>query len=128
MDIASKLLLALAIAGLACAPDLATDPESKSRPNIVVLFADDLGYGDLASFGHPNIRTPNLERLAAEGLRLTSFYSAPWCVPARQQLMTGRYSGRFDIGRTSVDGDGGIPGSETTIAQALQAACSTPVK
>ena len=51
-------------------------------PNIVLLFADDLGYGDLGVFGNPTIRTPNLDRLASEGLRMTSFYSAPSCVPA----------------------------------------------
>lgn len=111
----------LVIAALSCSSSAPPSSE-ETRPNIVVLFADDLGYGDLASFGHPTIRTPNLDQLAAEGMRLTSFYSAPWCVPARLQLMTGRYSGRIDVGRTGVDGDGSIPESETTMAQALGAA------
>jgi arylsulfatase A-like enzyme len=108
------------MAALSCSSSVPPVPD-ETRPNIVVLFADDLGYGDLASFGHPTIRTPNLDQLAAEGMRLTSFYSAPWCVPARLQLMTGRYSGRVDVGRTGVDGDGSIPESETTMAQALSA-------
>src|SRR6188508_3672921 len=57
-------------------------------PNIVVVFTDDQGYGDLGSFGHPTIRTPNLDRLAAEGQRWTSFYGAPVCTPSRAQLLT----------------------------------------
>ncbi len=99
---------------------LALPALSQQKPNIVILFADDLGYGDLSSYGHPIIRTPNLDRIAAEGVRFTSFYSAPWCVPARSQLLLGRYPPRYELGKTSVDGDGGIPESERTLAQALQ--------
>jgi arylsulfatase A len=69
-----------------------------ARPNIVVVLADDLGYGDLACFGHPVIKTPNLDRFAAEGLRLTSCYSASAnCSPARTGLMTGRTPYRAGI-------------------------------
>ena len=105
------LLLALALPALA-----------QEKPNIVILFADDLGYGDLSSYGHPIVRTPHLDRIAAEGVRFTSFYSAPWCVPARSQLLLGRYPPRYDLGKTGVDGDGGIPASERTLAQALKSA------
>ena len=49
---------------------------TKKRPNIVIVFSDDLGYGDLGCFGHPTIATPNLDRMAAEGAKLTQFYSA----------------------------------------------------
>ena len=60
-------------------------------PNFVVMFADDLGYGDLQSFGHPYIRTPNLDQLAQEGQRWTDFYvAAPVCSPSRGALLTGR--------------------------------------
>jgi arylsulfatase A-like enzyme len=53
-------------------------------PNVVIIFADDLGYGDLGVYGHPTIRTPNLDRMAAEGMRFTQFYSAaPLCTPSR---------------------------------------------
>ena len=60
-------------------------------PNIVIFFADDLGYGDLGSFGHPYIRTPNIDTLAANGQRWTDFYvSAPVCSPSRPALLTAR--------------------------------------
>ena len=61
-------------------------------PNIILLFADDMGYGDMACYGHPTLRTPNFDRLAAEGMRMTSFYAAaPVCTPSRVGLLTGRY-------------------------------------
>ena len=91
-------------------------------PNIVLLFADDLGYGDLGVYGNPTIRTPNLDRLASEGLRMTSFYSAPSCVPARVQLLLGRYPSRAAVRGTSVGGDGGIPSELTSLAQGLRSA------
>lgn len=95
---------------------------AQAAPNIVLLFADDLGYGDLGSYGNPTIRTPRLDALAREGLRMTSFYSAPSCVPARTQLLLGRYPSRTRVSRTSVGGDGGIPAEFPTLAQGLQAA------
>src|SRR5688500_12631864 len=67
------------------------DPIEGSPPNVVILLADDLGYGDLSCYGHPLIRTPNIDRLAEEGQRWTSFYaSAPLCGPSREALLTGR--------------------------------------
>ncbi|MDE0104470.1 MAG: sulfatase [Bryobacterales bacterium] len=104
------------------ASGLAAATLAQASPNIVLLFADDLGYGDLGAFGSPTIRTPNLDRLAAEGLRMTSFYSAPSCVPARTQLLLGRYPSRTRVGRTSVGGDGGMPSDLTTLAQGLKTA------
>ena len=92
------------------------------RPNIVLLFADDVGYGDLSCYGHPTIQTPHLDRMAREGLRLTSFYSAPSCVPARVQLLTGRYPARVKCGGTGAGGRGGLPDDEVTLAQGLKAA------
>ena len=93
-----------------------------TAPNIVVVFVDDVGYGDLSCYGHPTIQTPRIDRMATEGLRLTSFYSAPSCVPARVQLLTGRYPSRVTLGRTGAGGSGGIPDQELTLAQALKAA------
>lgn len=61
------------------------------KPNIVILLCDDLGYGDLSCFAHPEIRTPNLDKLADEGVKLTHCYSsAPVCSPSRAGLLTGR--------------------------------------
>lgn len=68
------------------------------RPNIVVILCDDLGWGDLGCYGHPHIRTPNLDRLASEGMRLTSCYSAaPVCSPSRVGLLTGRSPNRAGV-------------------------------
>jgi len=79
----------------------AAEPEqkhSRGRPNFLVVLADDLGYGDLACYGHPRIKTPNLDRLAAEGLRLTNCYAAAAnCSPSRTGLMTGRTPYRVGI-------------------------------
>lgn len=67
-------------------------------PNILLILADDLGYGDLACYGHPVIETPNLDRLASEGVRLTQFYTtSPVCSPTRASLMTGRHPQRLGI-------------------------------
>src|SRR5687767_15439041 len=69
----------------------ATAAAADTPPNFVIIFADDLGYGDLSCYGHPTIRTPHLDRMAAEGMRFTSFYSAAnVCTPSRAALLTGR--------------------------------------
>lgn len=98
-----------------------------SRPNFVVILADDLGYGDLGCYGSPTIRTPNLDRMAVEGLRFTDFYvAAEVCTPSRAALLTGRYpirSGMYGSRRVLFpDSKGGIPPSEITIARALKQA------
>jgi len=72
--------------------------EQPAQPNIVVLLCDDLGYGDLSSFGHPIIETPNLDQMALDGIRFTNFYSAaPVCSPSRVGLLTGRSPNRAGI-------------------------------
>src|SRR5689334_3034357 len=59
-------------------------------PNVIIILADDMGYGDLACFGHPHFKTPNLDRMAVEGCRLSQFNCpAPFCAPTRASLMTG---------------------------------------
>ncbi len=101
----------------------AEKPGSAEKPNIVILLADDMGYGDAGCYGNPLIKTPNIDRLASEGLRLTSFVTAAWCVPSRTQLMTGRYMARVDFGGGTGAGDsGGLPDSELTLAEGLKQA------
>ena len=69
--------------------------------NVVIILADDMGYGDLGSYGHPKFRTPNLDRMATEGTRLMDIYVyAPNCTPSRVALLTGRY--QFRVGLTNV--------------------------
>lgn len=112
----STLLLALAsVVSVARA--------AEDKPNVVILFADDMGYGDPSCYGHPLIHTPHLDRLADQGLRLTSFVTGCWCVPSRTQLVTGRYLPRVNFnGGTGSDGKGGLPDSEKTLAEALKEA------
>lgn len=103
------------------------DIYAASNPNVIVIYADDLGYGDLACFGHPTIKTPALDRMAAEGMKFTQFYSAaPVCTPSRAALITGRYpirSGMCSDKRRVLfpNSGGGIPASEVTLAEALKA-------
>ncbi len=102
-----------------------TPPSSPQHPNFVIIFCDDLGWGDLSCFGHPTIATPNLDRMAAEGMRMTQFYvAASVCTPSRAGLMTGRYPARIGMcGNRRVlfpDSIGGLQDSELTIAELLK--------
>ena len=100
--------------------------QESSKPNFVVIFCDDLGYGDLSCFGNPSIKTPYLDRMAAEGQKWTQFYVAsPVCTPSRAGLLTGRYPIRN--GMTSAkrvvlfpDSAKGLAPSEVTIAEVLR--------
>lgn len=71
--------------------------ERIARPNVVLIFADDLGYGDIVPFGATKVKTPNLDEFAAEGMKLTSFYATPVCSMSRACLMTGCYSARVSM-------------------------------
>ena len=73
--------------------------DTTQRPNIIILLADDLGYGDLGCYGHPTIRTPNLDRMAAEGMRFTQYYAWCNCSPSRVALLTGRLPVRTGMNR-----------------------------
>lgn len=98
----------------------------ENPPNFVVIFCDDLGYGDIGSFGHPIIKTPNIDRMTVEGQKWTQFYVAdPVCTPSRAALLTGRYPIRN--GMTSSkrhvlfpDSPNGLPLEELTIAEILK--------
>jgi arylsulfatase A-like enzyme len=97
------------------------------KPNFIIIFCDDLGYGDLGCYGHPSIRTPNLDRMAAEGQRWTDFYAAAEvCTPSRAAILTGRLpirSGMASHKRRVLfpNSKGGLPDGEITIAEALKA-------
>lgn len=112
----------------------AAAPESR-KPNIIFILADDLGYGDIGAFGQKKIRTPNLDRLAAEGLRLTHHYSGnAVCAPSRCVLMTGLHPGHAFIrnnrqmegrslprlGKPDVEGQHPIPSDTITLAKVLK--------
>lgn len=97
-----------------------------AAPNVVVIFCDDLGYGDLGCFGHPTIATPNLDRMAAEGQKWTEFYVAACvCTPSRAALQTGRYPIRNGMCSNTrrvlfPNSKGGLPETEITIGRMLQ--------
>jgi len=95
--------------------------KTERSPNIVLVFTDDLGYGDLSSYGNPVINTPNIDKMAAEGMRFTSFYAAASvCTPSRAALLTGRYPIRntpYNFGPESANG---LSPDEITIAEVLK--------
>ncbi len=108
--------------GLCAEPKYAADRTPAKLPNIIVIFADDQGYQDLGCFGSPNIKTPNIDRLAAEGMRFTSFYSA-YCVcsASRAALMTGCYQPRLSMpGVLGPKSKVGLHPEEVTIADMLK--------
>ena len=114
-------MLRLSLLSLALSASVPALAQSERPPNFVVLFADDQGWGDLGSYGHPDIRTPHIDRMAAEGVRLTSFYAAPFCGPSRAALMTGSYPPRnsLDFNHTP-EATTGIHPDEITVAEILQ--------
>lgn len=121
MKVSSVLFLNLLVAMLCPAAQSAERP-----PNVVVIFCDDMGWGDVGCFGNPTIRTPHLDRMANEGQKWTQFYVAsPVCTPSRAALMTGRYPIRN--GMTSnqrvvlfPNSGGGLPEAEVTLAELLK--------
>ena len=121
--LASLLAAACAAPAERAAPELRTD----RRPNVVLVFVDDLGYGDVGFTGGAEARTPNLDRLAAEGVVFTNGYvTHPFCGPSRAGLLTGRYAARFgndqNFAYAPDDPAHGLPVEETTFAARLQRA------
>jgi arylsulfatase A len=102
------------------ATSCAADPP---RPNVIVVLCDDLGYGDLGCYGASDVRTPALDRMAADGMRLTDFsVVAPLCTPSRVALMTGRYPGRLGLetGVLRPDATNGLAPEEVTLGEVFQ--------
>ena len=122
----TKIYLSLLISVLSLAHGFAQNRE-KGKPNFVIIFTDDQGYGDLGCFGSQTIKTPVIDKMASEGAKLTSFYvAAPVCTPSRAALMTGSYPKRVDMAYGSnfavllaADSKGLNP-AERTIAEVLK--------
>lgn len=108
-------------------PIVAQDAQGE-KPNFIIIFADDLGYGDLSSYGHPSIKTPHLDRMAEEGQKWTNFYvAASVCTPSRAAILTGRLPVRSGMASSKrrvlfPDSKGGLPASEITLAEHLKLA------
>ena len=122
------ILTIILLAGLTIRPFWGQAPP---RPNIVIIFADDLGYGDIGAFGASNIRTPRLDAMAAEGQKWTSFYVQPVCSPSRAALLTGRLPVRNGMFGTPTgtapkvfrdNAAEGLPLEEVTVAELLKSA------
>ena len=104
-------------------------PVVLQRPNIVILFADNMGYGDTSYNGHPTTQTPRLDEIASKGIRFTTWYSgSALCTPSRAAIFTGRYPSKIGMAGhnmfgsvLSTDSIGGLPKSVTTVGEALQA-------
>ena len=121
------LSLSLVVSALVGCQPSATQAETTapaSRPNIIYIMADDLGYGDLGCYGQPTIQTPYLDQMAAEGMRFTQHYAGNTvCAPSRAALMTGRHMGHAEVrGNGQVEAGGQTPLSESafTVAELLQ--------
>lgn len=122
----NTLLKAYAVAGLALAllngNCAAVEKPAAPKPNVLILYADDLGYGELGCYGFKEVPTPNIDTIAANGIRFASGYvSAPLCSPSRAGLMTGRYQQRFGHENNNMAPERGLPLTETTLAQRMKA-------
>ena len=120
-----RKILLISIYLLACtAVNLSRAQNSPKKPNIIFIFADDLGYGDIGCYGQQKIETPNIDLLAKQGLRFTNFYSGSTvCAPSRVSLMTGLHTGHIAVrGNRGFrpEGQTALPDSVITIANLLQ--------
>ena len=100
---------------------LAPPTRANDRPNVVIVMTDDQGYGDLSCHGNPQLKTPNIDALHAESVRLTNFHVDPTCSPTRSALMTGKYSRRVGVWHT-IMGRSLLPSDEITMAEHFAAA------
>ena len=121
-----RLILLAALYGLFLASPHAQS--TSSRPNIILIITDDVGYGDIGSYGAPDIKTPNIDALAKTGTRFTQFYAnASSCTPTRAGLISGRYQQRFAMERplgavSTPDGELGLPATGRSLPQLLRTA------
>jgi arylsulfatase A-like enzyme len=108
-----------ALAGYTFAPADAADSISGRRPNIIFILTDDQGYGDLSCHGNPVLKTPNIDRLHAEGVRFTDFHVSPTCAPTRAALLTGRHEFKNGVTHTVLERERLTPHA-ISVAQVLQ--------
>lgn len=122
MKLIQFLCLAVICIATACSPGSEKKSTTEKPPNFIVVFIDDMGYGDIASQGATGWTTPNLDKMAAEGMRFTNFYAAqPVCSASRAGLLTGCYPNRIGISGALFPHDvTGLNKSETTIAEMLK--------
>src|SRR5210317_2619036 len=120
-----RILIVLAtMAVLSCSSKKSTEQEQSRRPNIIYILADDLGYGDLSCYGQQNFATPNIDKLAEEGIRFTQHYSGSTvCAPSRSSLMTGLHTGHTHIRGNKEwkpEGQWPMPAETYTMAEMLK--------
>jgi arylsulfatase A-like enzyme len=114
-------LLALCLSAVPAAGQV----PASSQPNVVLIVTDDVGYGDIGSYGARDVKTPSIDSLARDGVRLTDFYAAPQCTPTRAALISGRYQQRFRLeaalgGPKSPAGETGLPATGYSLPQLLK--------
>jgi len=119
-----SIALALLVACLTAAP-AAAQSSTAAKPNIVLIVTDDVGYGDIGSYGAPDVKTPSIDSLARDGVRLTDFYAAPQCTPTRAALISGRYQQRFRLeaalgGAKTPAAETGLPAAGYSLPQLLK--------
>ena len=113
-----SLFLSLATLGLLVLAPRTLMAEDASRPNVILIMTDDQGYGDLGCHGNPQIKTPALDALHAQSVRLTNYHVDPTCSPTRSALLTGRYSSRTGVWHT-IMGRSMLRANEVTIGKIL---------
>ena len=119
-------LICFLIFPIACSSGEPAEPtaaaQPKKRPNVILIMADDLGWGDTGYNGNQNLRTPNLDEMAASGVVLQRFYSAaPVCSPTRASVLTGRHPFREKVFFAMVgDSQNGLPPSEVTLGKLMK--------
>lgn len=112
-----RMICAVILIGMLAPLSLPAEEKPSHKPNIVIIFIDDLGYGDIGPFGNTKHKTPHLDRLAAEGMKFTSFYATPVCSMSRAALMTGCYNPRVSVpGVLHAHSSIGLHPEEVTIA------------
>ncbi|MBW6475271.1 MAG: arylsulfatase [Anaerolineaceae bacterium] len=112
-------LAGFVLTGLITGCSSQAQPKAKEQPNVIMIMTDDHGYADIASHGHPYLKTPNMDQLREMSVRLTNFHVDPTCAPTRAALMTGRYSVRVGVWHTII-GRNLVREDETTIAEVFK--------